>query len=138
MIKNFSGVIEGDPDLLPLYASQTPDSPVLQADIMVAKQVSKKRLLSSDVVKKALQKLVQINEISEITYHACEAGKVYSHFIGLLGKNLSNLDGSLVTSNEVVGTGVKSMREKLQEYERQQNEMVSKLQKLDTNNYEVI
>jgi hypothetical protein len=65
-----------------------------------------------------------MNEISEVTFHACEMGRCYSHFLGVLGNLLSNLDGSMLTSNDAVGAGVKVMKEKLQEYERLQNDMV--------------
>lgn len=123
LVKSLSGTVEADPDILQLNPTQTPDSPILQADISVAKQV---RICTARTNhhKKAAQHLSQISEISEITFHACEAGRCSSHLIGLLAKSLSNLDGSLI-SNDVVGTGVKSMKEKLQEYERSQNEMVS-------------
>eukprot|EP01127_Copromyxa_protea_P018535 TRINITY_DN585_c0_g1_i1.p1 TRINITY_DN585_c0_g1~~TRINITY_DN585_c0_g1_i1.p1 ORF type:complete len:1257 (+),score=279.34 TRINITY_DN585_c0_g1_i1:548-3772(+) len=62
-----------------------------------------------------------------MTLHACEAGRCYSHFLGLLANSLSNLDGSLIKSNDAMGMGVRTMKERLQEYERLHNEMLGNL-----------
>lgn len=156
LVKNLSGVLTEDPDILPFSIAQTPDSPILQSDIVVAKQV---RLTAPNFactriavpfstaisyvkisiiiiiflteLQKATQHLNQINEISEITMHACEVGRCYSHFIGLLGKSIANVDGAIVTS-DVVGSGVKSISERLMEYERLHNEMVSNIHPIPT------